>query len=80
MLSNFTNNLVLNHKITFAYKASVAEGTSEELPLGYPRKNPNRGLRIYFFGNPHGIFHFFTLPLKIPEKTKFKPGYSTKLF
>ena len=38
--------------------------------MGYSRKNPNRGrgLRIYFFENPHGIFHFFTLPLKIPDK------------
>ena len=38
--------------------------------MGYSRKNPNRGLRIYFFENPFGIFHFFTLLLEIPDKTK----------
>ena len=36
---------------------------------GCSRKNPNGGLRIYFFENP-GIFHFFTLPMEIPDKTK----------
>ena len=32
-----------------------------------------RGLRIYFFENPPGIFHFVTLPLEIPGKTKHNP-------
>ena len=30
------------------------------------------GLRTYYFNLP-GIFHFFTLPLEIPEKTKLQP-------
>lgn len=44
MLSNFTNNLVLNHKITFAYKASVAEGTSEEFTIGLSQKKSKQGV------------------------------------
>ena len=31
------------------------------------------GLRIYFCENSPGIFHFFTLPLEIPDKTKLNP-------
>ena len=38
----------------------------------FQKKNPNRGLRIYFFENP-GVFHFFTLTLEIPDKTKPSP-------
>ena len=40
--------------------------------LGYSRKNPNGGgrLRIYFFGNPRGIFHIFTLSLPWKFQTK----------
>ena len=36
----------------------------------YSRKNQTRGKRTYFFENPPGIFIFFTLPRKIPDKTK----------
>ena len=38
-----------------------------------PEKSKQRGLRIYFFENPPGIFHFFNLPLEIPDKTKLNP-------
>ena len=43
--------------------------------LGYSRKKKKQGgLRTYFFENPPaGIFHFFTLPLEIPHKTKLHP-------
>ena len=39
--------------------------------LGYSRKNPNRGGWGYtFLKTPRGIFHIFTLPQEIPDKTK----------
>ena len=31
------------------------------------------GLRMYFCENSPGGFYFFTLPLEIPDKTKFNP-------
>ena len=37
------------------------------------------GLRIYFFDKPPGIFHFFTLPLEIPDKTKLNPWIFHKI-
>ena len=37
------------------------------------------GLRIYFFEKPLGIFNFFTLPLKICDKTKFNPWIFHKI-
>ena len=46
--------------------------------MGYSRKNPNGRLRIYFFENPPGIFHLFTLPWKFQIKQNSTPGYSTK--
>ena len=36
----------------------------------FQEKLKQGGLRIYFFENPPGIFHFFTLPQEIPDKTK----------
>ena len=41
--------------------------------LGYSRKKPNIG------DWRHGIFHFFTLPLEIPDKTKLHPWKSHKI-
>ena len=38
-----------------------------------PEKIKTVVLRIYFFEKLSGIFHFFTLPLKIPDKTKLNP-------
>ena len=38
-----------------------------------------RGLRIYFCENSPGIFHFFTLPLEIPDKTKLNPWIFHKI-
>ena len=35
-----------------------------------PEKIQTGGFEIYFFENPLGIFHFLTLPLEIPDKTK----------
>ena len=35
------------------------------------RKNPNGGLRSYFFEKTPGIFRFATLPLEIPERPSF---------
>ena len=37
------------------------------------------GLRIYFCENSPGIFHFFTLPLEIPDKTKLNPWIFHKI-
>ena len=37
------------------------------------------GLRIYFLENPPGIFHFLTLPLEIPDKTKLNPRIFHKI-
>ena len=39
---------------------------------GLFQKKP-RGLRIYFFENPHVIFEFFTLPLENLDKTRLHP-------
>ena len=41
---------------------------TEVLGWGYSRKKPN--MRTYFFENPSGVFHVFTLPLEIPDRTK----------
>ena len=46
---------------------------STDWNLAIPEKNKwggEGGLRPYFFKSPPGIFHFFTLPLDIPDKTK----------
>ena len=45
----------------------------------FQKKSKHGGLRIYFFKNSHGIFHFFTLPLKIPDKTKLNPWIFHKI-
>ena len=37
------------------------------------------GLRIFFCENSPGIFHFFTLPLEIPDKTKLNPWMFHKI-
>ena len=36
----------------------------------FQKKSKQGELRIYFFENPPGIFHFFTLPLEIRDKIK----------
>ena len=41
--------------------------------MGYSGKNQTGGLRTYFIETPPGIFHFFILPMEIPEKTKLTP-------
>ena len=41
--------------------------------MGYSRKNPNGGLRIYFFETPLEFFMFLLYPLEIPGKRKLKP-------
>ena len=48
--------------------------------LSYSRNKSKReggglgvGLGYTFFENPPGIFHFFTLPLEISDKTKLSP-------
>ena len=38
-----------------------------------------KGVRIYFCENSPGIFHFFTLPLEIPDKTKLNPWIFHKI-
>ena len=40
------------------------------LQWAIPEKKQKGGLRTYFFENPPGIFHFFTLPLEILDKTE----------
>ena len=37
------------------------------------------GLRIFFCENTPGIFHFFTLPLEFPDKTKLNPWIFHKI-
>ena len=51
------------------YKTSLFWIVLQDLTekLGYSRKKPNIGHWR------HGIFHFFTLPLEIPDKTKLHP-------
>ena len=48
----------------------------QTLEWAIPKKIKTGGLRIYFCENCPGIFHFFTLSLEIPDKTKL---YSTVL-
>ena len=58
-----------NRKYLDPYKTSLFWIVLQDLTgkLGYSRKKPN-------IGNwRHGIFHFFTLPLEIPDKTKLHP-------
>ena len=47
--------------------------------MGYSRKNPNVGLRIYFSEMPPGNFKFVTLPQEILEKKALTPGNSANL-
>ena len=44
-----------------------------------PEKIKTGVMRIYFFEKLPGIFHFFTLPLKIPDKTKLNPWIFHKI-
>ena len=37
------------------------------------KKKKQEELRTYFFENPPEIFGFLTLPLEIPDKSKFHP-------
>ena len=57
------------------YKTSLFWIVLQDLTgkLGYSRKKPNIGHWR------HGIFHFFTLPLEIPDKTKLHPWKSHKI-
>ena len=54
------------------------------LQWAIPEKIQTRVLRIYFFEpappcpSP-GIFHFFTLPIEIPDKTKLNPWIFYKI-
>ena len=41
--------------------------------MGYSGKKQTGGLRTYFIEKPPGIFHFFILPMEIPDKTKLTP-------
>ena len=45
----------------------------KQLKTKIPQKIQTGGLMIYVFENPPGIFHFFTLPMEIPDKTKLNP-------
>ena len=42
--------------------------------MGYSRKKQTGRLMTCFFEIPQGFFHFFTLPLEIPDKTKLNLG------
>ena len=45
-----------------------------------PEKNKQgRGAHKILFKKIPKIFHYFTLPLKIPGKQSYTPGISTKL-
>ena len=39
----------------------------------FQKKMKQGGLKVYFCENSPGIFHFFTLPLEILDKTKLNP-------
>ena len=45
----------------------------------FQKKSKQGGLRIYIFEKSPGIFIFFTLPLKIPDKTKLNPWIFHKI-
>ena len=45
----------------------------------FQKKIQTGGLRIHFFENRPGIFHFFTIPLEIPDKRKFNPWIIHKI-
>ena len=64
-----------NRKYLDPYKTSLFWIVLQDLTgkLGYSRKKPNIG------DWRHGIFHFFTLPLEIPDKTKLHPWKSHKI-
>ena len=51
----------------------------KQLKTNIPQKIQTGGLMIYFYENPPGIFHFFTLPMEIPDKTKLNPSILHKL-
>ena len=47
--------------------------------IGYSRKNPNWWGWGYIIWTPPGIFHFFTIPLEIPDKIKLNPRIIHKI-
>ena len=51
----------------------------KQLKTNIPQKIQTGGLMIYFYENPPGIFHFFTLPMEIPDKTKLYPWKFLKI-
>ena len=51
----------------------------KQLKTNIPQKIQTGGLMIYFYENPPGIFHFFTLAMEIPDKTKLNPSILHKL-
>ena len=59
------------------------DNVAKQLEWAIPEKIQTRwgggGLRIYFFEKNPGIFHFFTLPLEIPDKTKLTPWIFHKI-
>ena len=59
----------------------MCDRAMQPLLLAFPEnfQRGRGGLRIYFFDKPPGIFHFFTLPLEIPGKTKLNPWIFHKI-
>ena len=56
------------------------DNVAKQLEWSIPEKIQTRGaLRIYFLEKKPGIFHFFTLPLKISDKTKLTPWIFHKI-
>ena len=73
----FFLELRLSSNISLKCRVGVLNNT---IQWAIPEKIQTRGeLRIYFFENYPGIFHFFTLPLEIPDKTKLSPWIFHKI-
>ena len=71
-LQNITN---LNHyNLSFLNVKTIVSLLMHICQIDYSRKKTKQGgFRTYFFENVQGVFNFFTLPLEIPDKTKFHP-------
>ena len=62
------------HEVNISSPLSLARSFLTQKLMTYSRKNSNRGGGVEdILFCPPGIFHFFTLPLEIPDKTKLNP-------
>ena len=58
----------------------MCDWAMQPLQLAIPENfQTGRGVEDILFDKPPGIFHFFTLPLEIPDKTKLNPWIFHKI-